>query len=51
MRINQVIIRFENELRKDEHLGKAIEKMEEDLMKRGHKKYFIIQLPDSILTI
>jgi REP element-mobilizing transposase RayT len=41
MRMSQAIIQFENELRKDEHLRKTIEKLKEDLIKRGKKKYFI----------
>ena len=41
MRMSQAIIRFENELRKDEHLRKTIDKLKEDLIKKGKKKYFI----------
>lgn len=41
MRISQAIIQFEDELRKDEHLRKTIEKLKEDLVKKGKKKYFI----------
>jgi hypothetical protein len=37
----QSIIQFENELRKDEHLRKTIEKLKEDLIKKGKEKYFI----------
>ncbi len=41
MRISQAIIQFEDRLRKDEHLRKTIEKLKEDLIKKGKKKYFI----------
>ena len=41
MRMSQAIIPFENELRKDEHRRKTIEKLKEDLIKKGKKKYFI----------
>jgi len=41
MRISQAIIEFEEELRKDKCLRKMIEKLKEDLTKRGKKKYFI----------
>jgi hypothetical protein len=41
MRMSQAIIRFEDELRKDEHLRKIIEKLKKDLIKKGKKKYFI----------
>jgi len=41
MRISQAIVQLENELRKDEHLRKTIEKLKEDLIKKGKKKYFI----------
>jgi len=40
-RMSQAVIQFENELRKDEHLRKIIEKLKEDLIKKGKKKYFI----------
>ena len=39
--MSQVIIPFENEIRKDKHLKKTIEKLKEDLIKNGKKKYFI----------
>ena len=38
---SQAVIQFENELRKDEHLRKTIEKLKENLIKKGKKKYFI----------
>jgi len=41
MRMSQAIIEFENELRKDKHLRKTIEKLKDDLIKKGKKKYFI----------
>ena len=41
MRISQAIIQFENNLREDERLMKRIEKLKEDLIKKGKKKYFI----------
>jgi REP element-mobilizing transposase RayT len=41
MRISQAIIQFENELREDNHLRKTIEKLEEDLIEKAKKKYFI----------
>ena len=41
MRISQAIIRFENKLWKDKHLRETIEKLKEDLIKKGKKKYFI----------
>lgn len=41
MRISQAIIKFENELRKDKHLSETIEKMKDNLIKKGKKKYFI----------
>ena len=41
MRMSQAIIQFEDRLRKDEHLRKTIEKLKEDLIKKGKKKYFI----------
>ena len=41
MRISQAIIQFEDRLRKDEHLSKTIEKLKEELIKKGKKKYFI----------
>jgi len=41
MRMSQAIIQFENRLRKDEQLRKTIEKLKEDLIKKGKKKYFI----------
>jgi REP element-mobilizing transposase RayT len=41
MRISQAIIQFENNLREDERLRKRIEKLKEDLIKKGKKKYFI----------
>jgi chromosomal replication initiation ATPase DnaA len=40
-RMSQALIEFENDLRKDEHLRKTIEKLKEDLIKKGKKKYFI----------
>jgi hypothetical protein len=40
-RMSQAVIQFENELRKDEHLRKTIEKLKEKLIKKGKKKYFI----------
>ena len=39
--MSQAIIQFENELHKDEHLRKTIEKLKEVLIKKGKKKYFI----------
>ena len=41
MRMSQAIIQFEDELREDKNLRKTIEKLKEDLMKKGKKKYFI----------
>jgi hypothetical protein len=41
MRMSQAIIQFENELRKDGHPRKTIEKLKEDLIKKGKKTYFI----------
>ena len=41
MRISQSIIELENGLRKDEFLRAMIEKLKEDLSKKGKKKYFI----------
>jgi hypothetical protein len=41
MRMSQAIIQFEDRFRKDEHLRKTIEKVKEDLIKKGKKKYFI----------
>jgi putative transposase len=41
MRMSQAIIQFENKLRKDEQLRKSLEKLKEDLIKKGKKKYFI----------
>jgi len=41
MRISQGIIQFENELGEDKHLRKTIEKLKEELIKKGKKKYFI----------
>ena len=41
MRMSQAIIQFENELRKDEQPRKSVEKLKEDLIKKGKKKYFI----------
>ena len=40
-RMSQAVIQFENELRKDEHLRKTTEKLKENLIKKGKKKYFI----------
>jgi len=39
--MSQAVIQFQNELRKDEHLRKTIEKLKEHLIKKGKKKYFI----------
>jgi len=39
--MSQAVIQFENGLRKDEHLRKTIEKLKENLIKKGKKKYFI----------
>jgi hypothetical protein len=39
--MSQAIIQFENELHKDGPLRKTIEKLKEDLIKKGKKKYFI----------
>ena len=39
--MSQAVIQFENQLRKDEHLRKTIEKLKENLIKKGKKKYFI----------
>jgi hypothetical protein len=41
MRISQAIIQLENKIPKDEHLMKTIERLKEDLIKKGKKKYFI----------
>ena len=41
MRISQAIIQLENKIPKDKHLMKTIEKLKEDLIKKGKKKYFI----------
>jgi putative transposase len=41
MRISQSIIELEKGLRKDEFLRAMIEKLKEDLSKKGKKKYFI----------
>ena len=51
MRISQAIIEFEEELRKDKCLRKMIEKLKEDLTKRGKKKYFITIDPNFFLLI
>jgi hypothetical protein len=40
--MSQAIIKFENELRKGEHLRKTSEKLKENLIKKGTKKYFIM---------
>jgi hypothetical protein len=41
MGMSQAIIQFENEPSKDELLRKTIEKLKEDLIKKGTKKYFL----------
>jgi len=41
MRISQAINQSEDELHKNEHLRKTIEKLKEDLIKKAKKKYFI----------
>ncbi len=41
MRMSQAIIHFENRLRTDEQLRKTTEKLKEELIKKGKKKYFI----------
>jgi hypothetical protein len=41
MRISQAIIQLENKIPKDKHLMKTIERLKEDLIKKGKKKYFI----------
>jgi hypothetical protein len=41
MRISQAIIQLENKIPKDKHLTKTIEKLKEDLIKKGKEKYFI----------
>jgi len=45
MGMNRAIIQFENELRKDEHLRKTIEKLKEDLVKKGKKKILYYDCP------
>jgi len=39
--MSQAIIQFKNELHKDEQLRKTVEKIQEVLIKKGKKKYFI----------
>jgi hypothetical protein len=41
MRISQAIIQLENKIPNDKHLMKTIERLKEDLIKKGKKKYFI----------
>jgi len=41
MRISQAIIQLENEILEDKRFRKTIEKLKEDLIKKGKKKYFI----------
>ena len=41
MRMSQAIIQFENKLHRDEPLRKTMERLKEDLIKKGKKKCFI----------
>jgi len=41
MRISQAIIQLENEILEDKRFRKTIEKLKEDFIKKGKKKYFI----------
>ena len=47
---SQGIIKFENWFRKDKHLEKMIEKLKEDLIKKGKRKYFITITPAILKT-